>query len=154
MTQTESQRRSAPPNAPLFMQPQQPVLDEPLDIARGRTFLDHPYPVKAQSKPVVPTIDENESESADLLIDGAVEADTDLAEVAPVALSEPARAEAGTAPEVQRRKTWTVWERFIMVLLVLAVSLLLITSYLYRTDQLVLSTDAFSTLKTWIALLP
>lgn len=158
--------RSGRMTAPRYMQPRKPVLDEPLDIDRGRRTVAMPTHQAVIPTPVVAQV---QVETAPVLVEEpvlAVDIPTkdnvyyaELAGQQNVA-AQPAQfvgeiveaAEAEVVPERKRRKLST-FQQWIVILLEVAVVLILATVYLYITDRIDLPEVVLNTMEKGLSLI-
>ncbi|MBG0788164.1 MAG: hypothetical protein H0S79_24010 [Anaerolineaceae bacterium] len=168
MSEYVAMNRSGRMTAPRYMQPRKPVLDEPLDIDRGRRTVTMPTHQAVIPTPVVAQV---QVETAPVLVDEpvlAVDIPTkdnvyyaELAGQQTVAAQpaqfvgetvEPAEVESVAAPERKRRKLST-FQQIIVILLEVVVALVLATVYLYITGRIDLPEVVLDTIAKGLGLI-
>lgn len=167
-------------NAPTYMRPKRSVLDDPLDIDAGKQVVQQPavrVPRKEEAfepsklvdeTPLVETHTAVEVETVNDKAEGfeevpvVVEAPLEAKEEATVSevetgpesdpVNEPVQeSEIETAP---RRKGMTVFQQFIVLLLLLVVALFLATIYLYINGWIELPQVVLNIIEKGLALIP
>lgn len=163
-------------NAPTYMRPQSPVLDEPLDIDAGKrvvlqpTRTDTHKEMEVQStvvsveKPVV--MAESAAEVEPEVVETVISMEVPVFDEAVTVLSQETPAEAGTEneavsepkPEAEaenkpRRKQMTVFQQFIVFLLLLVVAAFLATVYLYTKGWIELPTSVLNVIEKGLSLI-
>ena len=155
--------------APKYMQPRKPVLDEPLDIDRGRQTIamptrqaaaPTPEPVRVQVEAVPAPVTEPvltvEAPARDTVYYAELVGEQSVAEqpaqfvAEPVAAAEP---ESEPAPERKRRKM-TKFQQLIIFLLEVVVVLVLATVYLYITGRIDLPPVVMEVIEKGLSLIP
>ena len=168
MSEYVAMNRSGRMTAPGYMQPRKPVLDEPLDIDRGRRTVAMPTHQAVIPTPVVPQV---QVETAPVLVEEPILAvDTpandnvyyaELVGQQSVAAQpaqfvgetiEVAEAEVEAVPERKRRKLST-FQQWIVILLEVAVVLILATVYLYITDRIDMPEVVLNTIEKGLSLI-
>ena len=163
-------------NAPTYMRPQRPVLDEPLDIDAGKRAvlqparmnphkeMEIPFSMVAAETPVVladmAAAVESEVVEAVPAADAPVNAEVPavpLQETPAAAIPEPeavsetsSEAEADIKP---RRKQMTVFQQFVVLLLLLVVAAFLATIYLYTKGWIELPTAVLNVIEKGLSLI-
>jgi len=164
--------RSGRMTAPKYMQPRKPVLDEPLDLDRGRHSVVMPTHQVVAPKPTVTPVP---MKTAPVMIEEPVLAvempkrdNVYYAELAgqqnvaaqpaqfvgePVEAADVADTVDEAAPEKKRRKL-SVFQQLIVILLEVAVALILATVYLYITGRIDLPEVVLDTIEKGLSLIP
>ena len=176
MSQEKSNDKQIRMNAPTYMRPQRSVLDEPLDIDAGKRVVLQPTRTdthkEVEIQPAVVSV-----ETPVVMVDTAVEAETEVVEAVPaadvpvvdeavtvpsqetpaVAETEPeALSEQASEAEVEnkpRRKQMTVFQQFIVFLLLLVVAGFLATVYLYTKGWIELPTAVLDVIEKGLSLI-
>ena len=155
--------------APKYMQPRKPVLDEPLDIDRGRhtiamptrqPVMPMPEPTKVQVEAVPVLVEEPvlkiDVPAKDNVYYAELAGRQNVAEQPAQFVTEPvavAESESATAPARKRRKL-TKFQQLIIILLEIAVALVLATVYLYIIGRIELPEVVLDVIEKGISLIP
>jgi|GEM_PF-2429633 len=180
MSETKPTETKVPLNAPKFMRPQKPVLDDPLDIDQGQNPIT---PQGVETSKLEPSV----NDAVDPVVpvtDVGSEVETEVepileAETVGIGAADPTGEDVIPAPELtndissdetadtldpvsdpepvgelqpkpDRARQMTPFQRFIVVLLILLVVLLLVTVYLFVTDRIEIPPVVIATLESWL----
>jgi hypothetical protein len=176
MSQEKTNDKQIRMNAPTYMRPQHPVLDEPLDIDAGKRAVLQPARMSTQPEMEVrSTVVTAETPVA--MTDMAAAVESEVVEAVPAAdvpvLDEavstlPQETPATTGPEVEvasepapeaeadskpRRKQMTVFQQILVFLLLLVVAAFLATIYLYTKGWIELPTAVLNVVEKGLSLI-
>ncbi len=176
MSQEKSNGKQIRMNAPTYMRPQRPVLDEPLDIDAGKRVVLQPTRTdthkEMEVQSTVVTIEtpvvgaESAAEVEPEVVETVISTDVPVYDEAVTVLPQETPAAAGTEteavsepkPEAEaenkpRRKQMTVFQQFIVFLLLLVVAGLLATVYLYTKGWIELPTAVLDMIEKGLSLI-
>ena len=169
MSEYVAATRSGRITAPKYMQPRKPVLDEPLEIDRGRHTIAMPTrrhatptlePAKVQVEPVPVLVAEPvlrvDMPAKDNVYYAELASQQSVAEQPAQFVTEPVEVvetESEAAPERKRRKM-TQFQQLIIFLLEVVVVLILATVYLYITGRIDLPQVVLDVIEKGLSLIP